>query len=151
MPIQDVKACLEKTFTDESFAKKVAQIQTQEEFFSLAKDAGYDFTWEEWEQVRDDVENRARAYAEEHNIQLPDELSDEQLQAFAGGASLQRNWFRLQFAALGGALGALAVGAAATGPTFGAGTAVGVIIGAVTGAVGGAQAGDYIMDAIGIK
>ena len=148
MSIQDAKACMKKLFSDVSFAEKFGQIKSEEEFFGLVKDAGFDFTMEEWERVRDGVEVQARAYAKENNIEISDELTDEQLEAVAGGGAL-RPIFGSIFGVIGGILGGAAgaytgatvAGAAGAALTVGTGAAPAAVVGGIIGGAGGAFAG----------
>jgi predicted ribosomally synthesized peptide with nif11-like leader len=143
MSIQDTKACMKKIVLEPSFAEKFVNIKSEEEFFSLVKDAGFDFTMEEWQWVQKGVEAQARAYAKENNIEIPDELTDEQLEAVAGGGgtATMLGLFGAPLGSILGAAGCAAFGAAVAGP---AGAAVGGAFGSFGGAAAGAVVGGTI-------
>lgn len=69
MSIESAKAFIEKVKTDAEFAKKVKECKDAEARKSFAQAAGFDFTKAEIEQVGS-------------------ELSDEQLDAVAGGCGI---------------------------------------------------------------
>ncbi|CAB5112845.1 hypothetical protein D3OALGB2SA_2509 [Olavius algarvensis associated proteobacterium Delta 3] len=148
MAMQDAQGFMKQLFTDEKLTKKFNQITSEDEFFALASSAGFDFTQDEWVKLSEGVEARARAWAQENNIEISDELSDDQLEAIAGGG-VARWVFGGLFGVAGGILGAFggALGGGAAGA--GAGTMVLPIVGtvsvssvaAVAGGIGGGIAG----------
>ncbi|CAB5112750.1 hypothetical protein D3OALGB2SA_2504 [Olavius algarvensis associated proteobacterium Delta 3] len=185
MAMQDAQACMKKMFTDESFAVEVTKVASQDAFFSLSKENGFDFTLEEWQRLTVGVDAQARAWAKENNIEIRDqtektlnidELTDQELEAVAGGAWVQWTLGGL-FGTVGSIAGAIAGGipggiagvkaGGAVGALFaGVGAVPGAIIGGVVGAgaggvaggIGGASGGanfgnlvgGWIEDAVGI-
>lgn len=153
MSIQDAKSCMKKMLSDVSFAEKFDQIKSEEDFFALVKDAGFDFTMEEWERVRSGLETKMIAYAKENNIEISDELTDDELEAVAGGGILRPIFgsvFGIAGIILGGAAGAMAGGAAGA-PVAGIGAVPGAVVGAIVGGFSGGAAGAGLGDLIAVE
>ena len=73
MSIESAKAFLERLRNDEDFRKSVGEIATAEERMEYIKGAGFDFTKEEINSVKD-------------------ELSEEEISAVAGGKPIVPGW-----------------------------------------------------------
>jgi len=148
MSQQAAKDWMKKVFSEPALAQQVAGLPSEEEMFTVARGAGYEFSKQEWDELSSHVEGKARAYAEEHGIEISDELTDEQLAAIAGGQLF--NWilgsvFGYVGSLIGGVSGGLsgaAAGAAVGGiASLGLGAGAGAVVGAVIGDVAGAAAG----------
>jgi len=70
MSLESAKEFLEKIKIDSDLRQKVQKIQNKEARFGYIRSLGYDFTPDELKSLCDD---------------MPDELSDEDLEAVAGG------------------------------------------------------------------
>ena len=76
MSLESAKLFIEKMKTDSEFREKVVALKTKEERKSFVKNEGFDFTKEEFEQVKKEYINKAKSEGE---------LSDEDLEKVAGG------------------------------------------------------------------
>ncbi len=72
MSVENVKAFIEKLNSDETFRNRITEASDDEARLNIARDAGYEFTVEEFNQSV--------------VAQQDEELSEDQLEAVAGGA-----------------------------------------------------------------
>jgi predicted ribosomally synthesized peptide with nif11-like leader len=75
MTIETAKAFYQRMSEDNTFRKPFEEASTKEERQQLIKDAGYDFTADEWQE----------AVAEIQATDSNEELQEEELEAIAGG------------------------------------------------------------------
>ena len=75
MSIESAKEFAERAKWDTDFRQAVL---TSKDKFQIVKDAGFDFTQEEWHQVRDELKKERESNKE---------LSEEELKNVAGGVS----------------------------------------------------------------
>jgi predicted ribosomally synthesized peptide with nif11-like leader len=78
MTIESAKAFYQKMSEDDTFRTPFEEASTKEERQQLIKDAGYDFTADEWQE----------AVAEIQATDSNEELQEEELEAIAGGVGL---------------------------------------------------------------
>jgi predicted ribosomally synthesized peptide with nif11-like leader len=75
MSIQSAKAFYQRMTEDDAFRTPFEEVSTKEERQQLIKDAGYEFTAEEWQD----------AVVEIQDTDSNEELQEEELEAIAGG------------------------------------------------------------------
>jgi predicted ribosomally synthesized peptide with nif11-like leader len=75
MTIENAKAFYQRMTEDKDFRTPFEEASTKEERQQLIKDAGYDFTADEWEEAITEIQ------ATDSN----EELQEEELEAIAGG------------------------------------------------------------------
>ncbi|MCW5314574.1 Nif11-like leader peptide family natural product precursor [Nostoc sp. KVJ3] len=85
MSIENVKSFYEKLANDEAFRNQIQSVNSKEECSQIVKDAGYDFTLEEYEEYTAQLLESADSEGE-----LKD-LSEKELAAVFGGLTGWRN------------------------------------------------------------
>ena len=100
MSVESAKAILEKIKNDSEFGAQLEAESDETKRIQFMKDAGFDFTKEEFKQAAKEMAAAAG---------ISDELSDDELEAVAGGSSAV--WVGTGAAVVGAAAGAAAAAA----------------------------------------
>ena len=85
MTIESARALYQKVIEDADFRASFEAVSTEEEKKHFIKDAGYNFTSDEWQQMLTEVQAANSSQ----------ELSEEELEAVAGGVNIDfKQWYR---------------------------------------------------------